>query len=106
MRNTNCDRLQDVDECQRTPGLCQHVCLNVWGSYRCGCKAGFRLNADNRSCSDVDECTEFKDNNLCIGICENTPGSYACKCPSGYKLGTDGRTCLGKPIFVSFRYLA
>jgi len=82
------------------------VCLNVWGSYRCGCKAGFRLNADNRSCSDVDECTEFKDNNLCIGICENTPGSYACKCPSGYKLGTDGRTCLGKPIFVSFRYLA
>ncbi|XP_047357054.1 fibrillin-1-like isoform X1 [Vespa velutina] len=84
---------QDVNECQRTPGLCQHYCMNVWGSYRCGCKPGFRLNADNRSCTDIDECEEFKENNLCVGICENTPGSYACKCPDGYKLGTDGRTC-------------
>lgn len=90
----NAGNCQDVDECQRTPGLCQHVCVNLWGSYRCGCEAGFRLNADNRSCADVDECTEFKDNNLCIGICENTPGSYACKCPDGYKLSTDGRNCL------------
>ncbi|XP_033310494.1 fibrillin-1-like isoform X1 [Bombus bifarius] len=84
---------QDIDECQRTPGLCQHMCFNVWGNYRCACKPGFRLNADNRSCTDVDECTEFKDNNLCVGICENTPGSYACKCPDGYKLGLNGRTC-------------
>ncbi|XP_043527700.1 fibrillin-2-like [Frieseomelitta varia] len=84
---------QDIDECQRTPNLCQHMCFNVWGSYRCACKPGFRLNPDNRSCTDVDECTEFKKNNLCIGICENTPGSYACKCPDGYKLGFNGRTC-------------
>ncbi|KAL6257929.1 hypothetical protein P5V15_011528 [Pogonomyrmex californicus] len=84
---------QDIDECRQSPGLCQHVCLNVWGGYRCGCEAGFRLNADNRSCSDIDECAEFKDNHLCIGICENTPGSYTCKCPDGYRLGIDGRTC-------------
>ena len=84
---------QDINECQRTPGLCQHTCLNIWGSYRCSCNAGFRLNPDNRSCTDIDECTEFKNNNLCIGICENTPGSYACKCPDGYKLSPDGRTC-------------
>ncbi|KAL6430493.1 hypothetical protein ACFW04_007830 [Cataglyphis niger] len=84
---------KDIDECQRTAGLCQHVCMNVWGSYRCGCEAGFRLNADNRTCNDIDECTEFKDDNLCIGICENTPGSYACKCPDGYRLGIDGRAC-------------
>ena len=71
------------------------MCFNVWGSYRCACKPGFRLNPDNRSCTDVDECTEFKKNNLCIGICENTPGSYACKCPDGYKLGFSGRTCEG-----------
>lgn len=52
------------------------------------------MNPDNRSCTDIDECTEFKDN-LCVGICENTPGSYACKCPDGYKLGHNGRTCEG-----------
>ncbi|CAK9820357.1 FBN2 [Anthophora quadrimaculata] len=84
---------QDIDECQRNPGLCQHMCFNTWGSYRCNCKSGFRLNPDNRSCTDVDECTEFKGNNLCMGICENTPGSYVCKCPDGYKLGLDSRSC-------------
>ncbi|XP_054011032.1 fibrillin-1-like [Hylaeus anthracinus] len=87
------DVCRDVDECQRIPGLCQHMCTNVPGSYRCSCRRGFRLNPDNRSCTDVDECTEFKSHNLCVGICENTPGSYACKCPDGYRLGLSGRTC-------------
>ena len=89
---------EDVDECQKTPGLCQHDCVNAWGSYRCSCKPGFRLNSDNRSCTDIDECEEFKENNLCIGICENTPGSYACSCPAGYKLGVDERTCQGNHL--------
>lgn len=84
---------KDVNECQRSPGLCQHVCSNTWGGYRCSCEPGYRLNSDNRSCSDIDECMEFKENNLCIGICENTPGSFSCKCPEGYRLGIDGRTC-------------
>ncbi|XP_020288632.1 fibrillin-3-like isoform X2 [Pseudomyrmex gracilis] len=82
----------DIDECQ-TAGLCQHECLNTWGGYICTCNPGFRLNNDNRSCTDIDECTEFKDNNLCMGICENTLGSYTCKCPDGYRLSIDGRTC-------------
>ncbi|XP_076756473.1 uncharacterized protein LOC143426737 [Xylocopa sonorina] len=85
------DGCQDINECERTPNLCQHTCQNVWGSYACICNNGFRLNPDNRSCTDIDECTEFKNNNLCIGICENTPGSYTCKCPTGYTL--NGRVC-------------
>ena len=48
-----------------------------------------------RTCTDIDECTEFEANDLCIGTCGNTPGSYVCKCPYGYKLGSDGRTCQG-----------
>ena len=89
---------QDIDECETTPGMCQHMCSNTWGGYRCGCQPGFRLNPDNRTCSDINECTEFKNNNLCIGVCENTPGSYGCRCPEGYRLGVDGRTCQGKII--------
>lgn len=77
------------------PGLCQHNCLNTWGSFRCSCYPGFSLQTDGRSCHDVDECAEYKDRNLCIGMCQNTPGSYKCRCPEGYKLGADERTCIG-----------
>ncbi|XP_055536321.1 fibrillin-1 isoform X1 [Wyeomyia smithii] len=84
----------DVDECTDIPGLCHQRCINYWGSYRCGCEAGYKLAANNRSCDDVNECEEYKANNLCVGICENTPGSYRCRCPQGYTLGHDGRSCV------------
>ncbi|KAJ6646501.1 Fibulin-1 [Pseudolycoriella hygida] len=83
----------DVDECKDIPGLCQQRCNNYWGSYRCSCESGFRLNENNRTCDDVNECEVHKTYNLCMGICENTQGSYKCTCPPGYKLGVDGRTC-------------
>lgn len=83
----------DVDECREIQGLCHQRCINFFGSYRCACDAGFKLNENNRTCDDVNECEVHKSYNLCIGICENTPGSYECRCPDGYRLGTDGRTC-------------
>lgn len=85
----------DVDECKDIPGLCHQRCNNYWGSYRCSCESGFRLNENNRTCDDVNECEVHKTYNLCMGICENTQGSYKCTCPPGYKLGVDGRTCQG-----------
>lgn len=84
----------DVDECSEIPGLCHQRCINYWGSYRCSCEPGYKLANDNRTCDDVDECEEYKSNNLCVGFCENTPGSYGCRCPPGYKLGHDGRSCI------------
>ncbi|XP_062564121.1 fibulin-2 isoform X2 [Armigeres subalbatus] len=84
----------DVDECSEIPGLCHQRCINYYGSYRCGCEPGFKLAANNRTCEDVDECVEYKSNNLCVGICENNPGSYGCRCPQGYRLGQDGRSCI------------
>ena len=86
---------EDVDECEQTPGPCQHHCTNAQGSYICSCKPGFRLDSDKRSCTDVDECEEFKENNLCSDICVNTLGFYTCSCPVGYKLDGDHRTCQG-----------
>ena len=86
---------QDVDECQKTSELCDHDCVNTWGSYICLCKRGFRLDSDKKSCTDIDECEEFKEDNLCIGFCKNTPGSYACSCPAGYEFDFNPRICQG-----------
>ncbi|KAK9736631.1 hypothetical protein QE152_g11435 [Popillia japonica] len=40
----------DVDECLDNNGDCQHNCINEPGSYRCGCREGFLLRRDNRTC--------------------------------------------------------
>jgi len=89
---------EDVDECRSIPGICQHRCTNLWGSYRCHCRPGYRLSADKRSCVDIDECSEYSTggtlrNFLCIGQCVNEPGSYRCTCPDGFILSANGHTC-------------
>ncbi|XP_050356996.1 fibulin-2-like isoform X2 [Nymphalis io] len=88
----------DVDECVDTPSLCEHSCANAWGGYRCYCNRGYRLNNDNRTCVDIDECEEWgrarSRGRLCGGRCVNAPGSYRCDCPQGYRLGEDKRTCI------------
>ena len=89
---------EDIDECRDIPGICQHRCTNLWGSHRCHCRPGYRLGADKRSCTDIDECEEFRTggtlrNLLCIGQCVNEPGSYRCACPEGFILSTNGRAC-------------
>ncbi|KAM8796621.1 epidermal growth factor-like protein 7 [Eudromia elegans] len=40
----------DVDECARRSHGCGQLCANVPGSYRCSCRAGFRLATDGRAC--------------------------------------------------------
>lgn len=41
----------DKDECLLLPGeLCQHLCINTVGSYRCACFPGFSLQDDGRTC--------------------------------------------------------
>lgn len=41
----------DQDECLLLPGeLCQHLCINTAGAYRCACFPGFSLQGDGRTC--------------------------------------------------------
>ena len=43
-----------MDECAKFPGqLCDHICLNTPGSYRCACHDGFFLKSDERTCEQA-----------------------------------------------------
>lgn len=83
-----------MNECS-SPSLngCSQKCHNQVGLYTCFCKEGFRLNNYQRSCDDVDECTENQDN--CQYNCHNNVGSFTCSCRTGYKLASDKTSCVG-----------
>ncbi|RUS90503.1 hypothetical protein EGW08_001771 [Elysia chlorotica] len=86
--------LKDIDECEEIQDLCEGgECVNTFGSYRCNCPAGFRLDSRSKRCVDVDECEEgpFR---CGVGRCVNTDGSFQCVCPDGYILMEDGETCM------------
>uniref|UniRef100_A0A3Q2P8N8 Growth arrest specific 6 n=1 Tax=Fundulus heteroclitus TaxID=8078 RepID=A0A3Q2P8N8_FUNHE len=82
---------QDVDECTKDNGGCDHVCNNTIGSYRCSCHEGFTL-ADRHLCADVDEC---QDASVCgTALCQNVEGRYECLCEDGYVYDNESRSCV------------
>lgn len=50
---------------------CEYKCVASPSGGACACAAGLALAADNRSCTDRDEC---KDWGYCHQLCVNTPG--------------------------------
>nr|XP_055065094.1 low-density lipoprotein receptor-related protein 2 isoform X1 [Misgurnus anguillicaudatus] len=79
-------------DCSRINPSCQHYCINTPHGVRCGCKAGFRLQSDGLTCTDINECKEIQPA-VCSHNCLNTLGSYLCQCHPEYILEPDGRSC-------------
>ena len=48
----------DIDECAR--GFCSHGCQNLIGSFKCTCRAGFRLSADGTTCFGEIPCDQSR----------------------------------------------
>lgn len=81
----------DVNECSKDNGNCDHECSNSVGSYHCSCHHGYRLSGHHR-CQDVDECTDVP--GVCgTAQCRNLIGSYECLCDVGYVYNNETKTC-------------
>ncbi|XP_077863300.1 tolloid isoform X1 [Saccoglossus kowalevskii] len=83
---------RDVDECEINNGGCEVACLNLIGTYACGCRGGYTIAANNRNCTDVNECLE--NNGGCSHTCKNLEGAYLCECPEGFYLAHDQKMCI------------
>lgn len=59
---------------------CEHRCIDTESGFRCVCRDGFALDADKKSCSDVNECLKHIDNcDLLAEKCVNEVGGYRCE---------------------------
>ncbi|XP_078517579.1 fibulin-2 [Lissotriton helveticus] len=59
----------DLNECLLYPGqLCQHLCINTVGSYKCACFPGFIMQEDGVSCKPEND--DFDENAVLL---PNTP---------------------------------
>eukprot|EP00164_Ancoracysta_twista_P002553 GFYU01003401.1.p1 GENE.GFYU01003401.1~~GFYU01003401.1.p1 ORF type:complete len:920 (-),score=282.91 GFYU01003401.1:122-2881(-) len=81
-------------------GGCEHVCVEADKDHSCLCNAGYRLDEDEHSCHDVDECTEAEDsedihNCDLNSVCTNLIGSFSCDCNDGYR--GNGHALNGEP---------
>lgn len=114
----------DQDECLLLPGeLCQHLCINTVGSYRCACFPGFELQGDGRTCRPdggapqldtaresaprsesaqvspntiplpVPQPNTCKDNGPCRQVCRVIGDTAMCSCFPGYAIMADGVSC-------------
>uniref|UniRef100_A0A3B4DAY2 EGF-like domain-containing protein n=1 Tax=Pygocentrus nattereri TaxID=42514 RepID=A0A3B4DAY2_PYGNA len=71
---------------------CEHYCISTPQGAKCGCRAGFKIQADGLFCVDIDECKDTRPP-VCSHACHNTHGSYVCQCQPGFLLEPDGSTC-------------
>ncbi|XP_037379628.1 fibulin-2 isoform X2 [Talpa occidentalis] len=114
----------DQDECLLLPGeLCQHLCINTVGSYRCACFPGFLLQGDGRTCRPdgnppppkaaeeparrpespqvvpntiplpLPQPNTCKENGPCKQVCSIVGDTAMCSCFPGYAIMADGVSC-------------
>ncbi|WAR04750.1 MLP-like protein [Mya arenaria] len=87
----------DFDECTAGVSGCEQKCQNSVGRFSCECFFGYRLNADRKTCIEVENvcATEFPDNG-CSQICraDLQTQTYECRCNTGFQLGADQKTCI------------
>ena len=69
--------------------FCDNICHKTPSGPVCGCRKGFQLSSDLKSCEDINEC----ESSVCSQACHNTDGSFTCSCYEGYVLRGDKISC-------------
>ncbi|GIY07542.1 putative vitellogenin receptor [Caerostris darwini] len=91
-RKLVCDGKKDCPDASDEGEHCNDICANATCSQKCRltpagpecyCDDGYKLQTDNKSCSDVNECLN---EGFCSQECTNLIGSYNCSCKEGYDL--------------------
>ncbi|KAM9744181.1 low-density lipoprotein receptor-related protein 2 [Menidia menidia] len=80
---------------------CSQGCYSTPQGTRCYCETGYKLQEDERTCADVDECNGQTP--VCSHLCINTAGSYQCDCHPGFIMEAGGHQCkiTGEPFLLS-----
>lgn len=81
--------------CNFNNGGCQQDCFEGGdGSFRCGCRPGFRLQDDLVTCASRNPCSSSP----CKGEATCVPGphekDYTCHCPQGFRLDSSQLDCV------------
>ena len=82
---------QANEVCLRWQSLVKASCTNTFGSYTCGCNAGYV--GDGALCVDQNECSLAIHTCGSNSNCINTPGSYNCNCNSGFTINSVSGLC-------------
>lgn len=88
--------------CNNSP--CQQRCFLSPNGPVCKCSDGYQLNSDQKSCGDIDECSDGS--TPCAQLCENMLGSFRCSCFSGFALTSDEVSCKSTDDQMFFVYSA
>ncbi|XP_019633556.1 PREDICTED: latent-transforming growth factor beta-binding protein 4-like [Branchiostoma belcheri] len=88
--------IEDINECDLFNNPCNNaMCRNTPGSYVCICPAGYFLNEQELTCTDINECAQFPCGS---GTCLNLPGSYECNCLGNQIPDPTKKRCIERPL--------
>ncbi|XP_012594660.2 complement component C1q receptor [Microcebus murinus] len=81
--------------CDFNNGGCQQECFEGGdGSFRCGCRPGFRLLDDLVTCASRNPCSSSPCSGEAVCVPDPQGKSYACRCPQGFQLDSSQLGCV------------